>query len=78
MGHLRIGLDGDGDDADSRFPDIALEYTDYQGLSHAMNSAVDDPIAADKAVRQMTGLDTLGAVELVGGAIQALGEGRSF
>ncbi|EHQ52751.1 hypothetical protein ECTPHS_08673 [Ectothiorhodospira sp. PHS-1] len=47
----------------------------YRGLSRAMNRAVMDPIAADKEVRQMTGMDTLGAVELVGGAIQALGQG---
>ncbi|ANB01907.1 hypothetical protein [Ectothiorhodospira sp. BSL-9] len=48
----------------------------YRHLSRAMNLAVNDPISADKSVRQLTGMDTLGAVELVGGAIEALGQGR--
>ena len=47
----------------------------YQALSRAMNRATIDPITADKEVRQITGMDTIGAVELVGGAIKALGLG---
>lgn len=53
---------------------VTLDF--YRDLSRAMNRAVNDPISADKSVRQLTGMDTLGAVELVGGAIEALGEGR--
>lgn len=47
----------------------------YRSLSRAMNRATTDPIAADKEVRRLTGMDTLGAIDLVGGAIEALGRG---
>lgn len=48
----------------------------YMKLSNAMQKADQDPVAADREVRKLTGLDTNDVVNMVGAGLESLGKWR--